>query len=109
MVSSVAPSDFNQACSSLTKRPDVIYSPNCLSEQDLLVIVGDVQAAGSPDGGLASVAEGSQKEGRKGVVAASEPALVKPAKLADQALADFNAEMADLGEEIHTAYASHHY
>ena len=72
----------------------------------MLVITGDVQAAGSAAAELASAAQGAQKAGSPGVVASSQPALVKPAKLADQALADFNAELADLGEEIHTVYAS---
>lgn len=64
---------------------------------------GDVQAAGSAAAELASAAREPQTAGQPGVVAAAKPALAKPAKLADQALADFNAEMADLGEEIHTA------
>ena len=67
---------------------------------------GDVQGPGSAAAELASAAQGGQKAGQQGVVAAAKPALAKPAKLADQALADFNAEIADLGEEIHTAYAA---
>jgi hypothetical protein len=38
---------------------------------------------------------------RRVAVAAAKPAIVKPSQPADKELAEFNAEMAEMGEEVH--------
>jgi len=58
---------------------------------------GEIQAAGSAAAELAGAA-GTAK--RRKAVAAAKPAIVKPSQPADRQLAEFNAEMAELGEDV---------
>ncbi len=74
---------------------------------DKVFCAGAVQGAGSAAAELASALQDGQKAGQQGVIAAAKPAILNREKITDQALADFNAELADLGEEISTMWGIH--
>lgn len=64
-------------------------------------MTGEVQAAGSAAAELAAEASGGvQRPANTVSITTAKPVVVKAAQPADQALADFNAEIADLGEEV---------
>ena len=80
------PFNFKQAHGFACKSPCV----------ELNLFAGEVQAAGSAAVELAGAAGASKK--RK-AVAAAKPVMVQPV---ERELAEFNAEMAELGEDVNT-------
>jgi len=54
---------------------------------------GEIQAAGSAAAELTGAADTAKRRG-------AVPAIVKPSQPADKELAEFNAEMAEMGEEV---------